>query len=138
MNEADTEAAPLTGKDRYLEFLLNPAGDTMNREEIAKELGVDRKTIWRWEKGVDWAWIKEERRRRYAREIIDLDKALFKAAKKGNIRAIEIGYQRFDGWVPTTGLVSNQTDSEIEAEMQKIIERKRATADALKATNDAG
>lgn len=116
---------PLSGKDRLIELLLNPDNDQKEKQELAAELGVDRKTLWRWEKELDWDWIKAERRRLYAREIVELDKALLKKAKGGDTRAIEIGYQRFDGWVPTQGVNVNRElpDSEIEAEMRRIQEK---------------
>ena len=118
---------PLNVKDRLIELLLNPDNDHKQKQQIADELGVDRKTLWRWEKELDWEWIKAERRRLYSREIIELDKALLKKAKSGDVRAIEIGYQRFDGWVPTQGFNVNKDtpDSEIEAEMRKIQEKLR-------------
>ncbi len=118
-------------KDRLIELLLNPDNDHKGKADLAAELGVDRKTMWRHEKEIDWEWLKAERRRLYSREIIELDKALLKKAKGGDVRAIEIGYQRFDGWVPTQGVHMNRdaTDSDIEAEMRKIMAQQQENTD---------
>lgn len=113
--------------DRYVEILVDPGYIGKTRQEIAEEIGVDKVTLWRWDKKVDHEWVKNERRRRYGQVTNSIDNALIKAAKEGNIRAIEVYYQRFDGYVPLSGSVNldAKPDDELTTRAQEIIEQLR-------------
>lgn len=108
--------------DRYVDILCDPDQADRNHVDVAQELGVSRSTLWLWRKKLDWEWVKTERRRRYASKIIDVDDAMFKAAKRGDVQAAKVLYERFDNWVPTTGTVdlSKKTDSDLFEIAEKI------------------
>jgi hypothetical protein len=46
--------------------------------------------------------VLEARRKRYARDIVEVDAGLLKQAKKGNAKSAKLVYQKFEGWAPKT------------------------------------
>ncbi len=105
----------------YVNRLIAGDFDGKTKQEIADILDIDRRTLWDWNKKVDWASITTEKRKLYAQDILDIDQAAIREAKKGNVAAIEFCHRRFDGWNPTTAQISlNAPDDELKAEAAKI------------------
>lgn len=123
--------------ERYLEILIDPQYISWTQEAKAKELGVAAVTLWRWDKEVDWDKIKEQRRAKFAQHTTKIDDALVQKAKKGDLRAIEVYYQRFDGWVPRSEVkeVHDIDESLIDEELKALMASKQDVAAALNQTN---
>jgi hypothetical protein len=110
-------------KEDYLAMLLEPEHFDLDKRGMAKLIGVDVRTLYRWDKDLDWNWIKDERRKLYASRISAIDFAMIKKAKKGDTRAAELMYKRFDEWVDTTKVIDakeNLQDDELK-DMAKAI-----------------
>jgi len=103
----------------YMQILVDPAYNSYKKAEIAEMVGVDQATIWRWNKAIDWEEVKAERRKKYGQITLEVDNALITKAKKGDIRAIEVYFQRFDSWVPTSATLQNRLDDKTDAELIK-------------------
>lgn len=86
----------------YVNRLIAGDFDGKTKQEIADTLDVDRKTLYLWNKKVDWAYVTAEKRKLYAQDVLEIDQAMLREGKKGNTAAAELAYRRFDGWVPTT------------------------------------
>lgn len=95
--------------------------DDMGKGEIAKALDVDPKTLWAWERKMDWPMIMAEKRKLYSREILAIDRSMIRESKKGSVAASELCYRRFDGYIPEskTNLVA-ATDADLMAELEKV------------------
>ena len=53
-------------------------------------------------KNKEWAkTILSKRREGYADQMRTIDEALIQAASRGDVKAAELLYRRFDGWCPT-------------------------------------
>lgn len=121
----------------YVEIVSDPAYMEKTKTEIAGELGVTLQTLWRWDKKVDWGVALERRRKRYALITHQIDDALVKRAGKGDVRAIEIFYQRFDGWVPrsATEQLHSVDEKDVDDELKRLMERKGSLTATLKESN---
>jgi transposase len=107
----------------YVDGMVSGIYDNKTQEQIAKILKVDRKTIYAWKQKADWKAITDARRKLYAHEILKIDKAMLKEANRGDVPAAKLAYERFDGWVPMTGLkLSDATTDELLARAKKIKE----------------
>lgn len=101
-------------KQEYVELLLHPGWMSEPKVKLAAALGVSRKTLDRYDKELDWEWIREERRKRYAGEIVQIDASLLRKAKSGDVPAVKLAYERFDGYVPAQALtLQDKTDAEL-------------------------
>ncbi len=105
MSEEEKSLPNLT-LEAYIEGLISGEFDNKTRDQVAQQVGVTRQTLWAWDKKLNWDEVKEERRKRYSRHTVEIDAALAKKAKAGDVRAAEIYYQRFDGWIPARGSVN--------------------------------
>lgn len=124
-----------TAIDRYVEILTDPAYIGMTRKSIADELGVCVETLWRWDQSekIDWSAIKMRRRQRYDKVTPAIDDALIKRAKSGDVRAIELYFERFDGYIRTSKQIQNHEldESLIDDELKRLAERRTAAANAI-------
>lgn len=93
-----------------------------HKEELKERLGICPKTLDRYLKFLDWGRILDERRKRFAPKIAQVDDAMFKAACRGDKGAAELCYQRFDGYIPTSKILGleKRTDDEL-VDMAKAI-----------------
>jgi uncharacterized protein YjcR len=125
--------------ESYQLMLLEGLEEMMTQQAIANELGVNVKTIQNWNKKIDWEAIKAKRREKYSKRTIEVDEAMFRAAKKGDVNAAKVWYERFDGWTPTTGTKNmDAKDSELLDEAKKIREElERQTGSNLPGTSPA-
>ena len=96
-------------REDYLQILLEPQHFDLDKKAIAKLLGCTVPTLYKWDKKIDLDWIKDERRRKYAWKISLVDLAMFKKAVKGDTRAAELVYKRFDGWIDATKVIDERT-----------------------------
>lgn len=106
-------------------MLEHPKYEDMNGAELAKELGISIQGFYRLAKKVDWPAVLERRRARFSRHTLDVDTALIKKAKEGEIQHIRTYYERFDGWVPTSAVkkIADASDSELLEHARKIREQ---------------
>lgn len=101
-------------KQEYVELLLHPGWMAEPKKNLAAALGVSRKTLDRYDKELDWDWIREERRKRYASEIVQIDASLLRKAKTGDVPAVKLAYERFDGYVPAQAVtLQDKSDAEL-------------------------
>ena len=91
-------------KTKLLEYLSNPDNDFPTREVMSIDvLGFkQRQQIHKVFSPEELQAIEQEalenRRRKYASQIAQVDSALMERAKKGDPQAIKLVYQRFEGW----------------------------------------
>lgn len=118
----DSPETPYTARvANYVSRLIAGDFDGKTKLEISDILDVDRKTLWLWNKTLDWAYITAEKRKMYAHEILEIDLSMIREGKKGNVPAAELAYRRFDGYVPASALINlNTPDDELKAEAAKI------------------
>lgn len=124
----------------YVQFLLETDGEGKTQAQIAKDFGVSERTIYAWKKKVDWDWVKEQRRKKYAPKILEVDAAMFKAAVAGDVSAAKVLYERFDGWVPTTAqkTIHDLDEGLIDDELKRLMQLRIDTANVIAATVDDG
>lgn len=100
----------------------------MSKGAQAKDLGVGIGTIYKWHEGQTKAWWDNRAssmRSMYAQHMPEIDSAVLKKAKTGDINAAELAYKRFEGWSPKqtneninrNGDLEGKTDEEILLEM---------------------
>mgnify|MGYP001558271239 CR=1 FL=1 len=119
---ADYPEKPETARTvNYTNRLIAGDFDGKTKQEIADILDIDRRTLYDWNKRVDWAYITTEKRKLYAQDILDIDQAMLREGKKGDTAAAELAYKRFDGWVPTTAQITiGSSDDDLKAEAARI------------------
>jgi len=88
--------------DLYIAFKANPGNDKKDDAFFCSDTGVSLSELRR-EKKHHRNWAKSAlnlRREHYAEKMVEIDKALFIAAKNGDTKAADLLYRRFDGWNP--------------------------------------
>lgn len=88
--------------DKYIAFKANPGNDKKDDAFFCSESGVSLSELKK-EKRAYKDWGKSAlnlRREFYAEKMVEIDKALFTAAKNGDTKAADLLYRRFDGWNP--------------------------------------
>ncbi len=102
---------------RYLELVHEPEFNELTRPEQEKLIGVDRQTLWRWSKQVDWDRVRETMKSRYAQEAPKIFGSIVKKATKGDGKAQELYLQYFLGWSLKQNLeISRGADKELTQE----------------------
>lgn len=103
-------------------MLVDPEYWKLTVAESATLLEVDPCTVWRWRKKIDWTKILDARRNKYSQITPEIDDALVKKAKTGDTKAIDLYFQRFDGWVPThkTIAIEEAKDDELKQRAAQI------------------
>jgi len=90
--------AELRDRLQDLEFVRLPV------DEKAKILGVSRnccdKYLKELEQTGEYEEILKNARKKYAREFLEVDAAMFQQAKGGNVEAAKTVYQKYEGWSP--------------------------------------
>lgn len=107
----------------YKDLLLDPGWLTESRESMARALGLSSKTLTRYDNEIDWDWVRDERRKRFAASMLNVDSALLKKAESGHVPAIELAYKRFDGYVPKEALEVGAKKDEDLIDAAKAIQR---------------
>ena len=90
-------------KEKILSYLSDPDNEFPTREFLAKKVcGIHRRTLYRAFTPDELRDIEKEalelRRTKYAAELSAADMALIKEAKTGDVSAIKLMYQKFEGW----------------------------------------
>ena len=88
--------------DQYIAFKANPGNDKKDDAFFCSESGVSLSELKK-EKKLYKMWGKSAlnlRREHYAEKMVEIDRALFMAAKNGDTKAADLLYRRFDGWNP--------------------------------------
>lgn len=98
----------------YKKLLVLDGWERETRANFAKALGVTERTLYLWDREIDWAWVRDTRRERFARLITQIDSALFNKAVSEDVPAIKLAYERFDGYVPAQSIDLNaKSDKEL-------------------------
>lgn len=100
MESENSGTCPNLRFDDYVSRQIDREFEGKQKQDIADILGISTEALRLWNKRVDWEMVKAERRKRFAPDISEIDQAVMRSAKKGDVRAAELAYQRFDGWVP--------------------------------------
>lgn len=89
-------------RDTYVQYRTNPDNDDKSDSYFCSAYGYSldelRRTIAS-DKSLRKS-ILSARRDMYAEHMAEVDAALFKAAKRGDTKAADLLYRRFDGWNP--------------------------------------
>lgn len=88
--------------DQYIAFKANPGNDLKDDSFFCSDTGVSLLDLKR-EKRAHRSWAQSAlnlRREHYAEKMVEIDKALFIAAKNGDTKAADLLYRRFDNWNP--------------------------------------
>lgn len=125
----------------FIEMLIDGEDEHKTLKQIAEEVGVSDRTLLTWKKKkVDWEYVKTERRKKYASDMLDIDRAMVKEAKKGDVAAAKLAYERFDGWIPASQSFQSVThdidESIIDDELKALMGKKQDTFNALANTVD--
>lgn len=109
-------------KTRFIEAVISLEWESIDREKQAKMFGVSRQTILNWEKKLDWEWVRAERQKRFARELASIDSALLAKAKDGSLGHIQLAYEKYDGFIPTTAQVNvnDKADDELKSRADEL------------------
>ena len=109
----------------YQDLLCDPEWLGSTQIKMAEFIGVNDVTISRWKQDIDWDEVNDRRRQKYGSINRDIDNALIKKARSGDMKAIEMYLQIFQGWIPASKRVNvneAQTDDELKAEAKRIKE----------------
>jgi AcrR family transcriptional regulator len=75
--------------------LLTDPETRMTNAEIAKEVGISERTLYRWREKEDYAELLETLSDRIMKTFIsEVDKAVMKSVKSGSVKAMELAYKR--------------------------------------------
>ena len=93
-----------------------------SKQEIADELGVAKVTLYEWDKRLDWKEANIKRRALLGAVMHKIDAAMLRKAEKGDTKAAELFYTRFDGYIPVTGSVdlTKKDDDELKKRADEI------------------
>ena len=88
--------------DDYIEFKANPDNDKKDDSLFCSTKSISLDTLQNTKREhPKWAKAALERRRsHYAERMVEIDRALFLAAKSGDTKAADLLYRRFDNWNP--------------------------------------
>ena len=106
MSEVVPNFSPSLPCRAYVCGIISGDFDDKTQEEVASILGVTTRSLRNWNRKIDWGYIRDERRERYARMMVAVDAAMLKAAAKGDVAAAKLVYERFDGWIPMQGILA--------------------------------
>lgn len=118
--------------DAYILFRANPDNDDREDSYFVTLHNFTLPQI-REAKKANPSWAKaalDARRTTYAAHMLKIDKALFQAAEKGDVRAARLLYQRFDGWDPDAEVQNNNFNTfadMVRMLIKKIPENKKIT-----------
>jgi AcrR family transcriptional regulator len=111
--------------------LLTDPETRMTNAEIAKEVGISERTLYRWREKEDYAELLETLSDRIMKTFIsEVDKAVMKSVKSGSVKAMELAYKRSGKLVDkrevtsdvdvTVNGVGDKTNEELMAELAEM------------------
>lgn len=104
-------------KIKYMELVYDPDFNEMTRVEQEKVIGVDRQTLWRWSKEVDWEAVREETKKLFSQDAPRVFHSIVKKAIKGEAKSQELFLSYFLNWSPKQSLeLSRGLDKELTPE----------------------
>lgn len=75
--------------------LLTDPDNRMTYGQIAEEVGVSERTLYRWREKEEFAQLLEELSDRIMKTFVsEVDKAVMKSVKNGSVKAMELAYKR--------------------------------------------
>ncbi len=89
-------------RERYIQYRTHPDNDKHSLSHFCTRFGFslsDVRAVLFGDKHLEKD-ILESRRNKYAARMQKIDDALFDSAEKGDTRAADLLYRRFDGWDP--------------------------------------
>jgi AcrR family transcriptional regulator len=103
----------------------------MTYGQIAEEVGVSERTLYRWREKEDFVSLVEELSDRIMKTFIsEVDKAVMKSVKNGSVKAMELAYKRSGKLVDkkevtsdvdvTVNAVGDKTNEELMAELAEM------------------
>jgi len=120
MRSDSQNAITQEGRQRFIELLMFPEFHVMSGVERAEALGVSEQTIGRWWRQVPDDYMDEAlktARARHARQSFEVDSALMRECKGGNVKAMDLYYRRIEGWVPKQDMeLSRGRDKELDSQ----------------------
>lgn len=112
--EKDFDAAPKTERKPrpygseigmahalFMELLKDPDFWCLTNERQAEELKISIPTLRAWKRKItkdEWARFRDQARQAFPKHAIEIDAALIAKAKKGDVKAIELFYQKYENW----------------------------------------
>lgn len=117
--EGGTEVVKRGSKADYVARLEDSEFFRLSQARQAKEMGVSVETIKNWRGSIDWKGNAAKYRERYWYFGPQVDMAVIRKAMKGDLRAAELYYQRFEGWMPRAGVEfsAGKMDGKTNAEL---------------------
>jgi len=103
---------------KWRERIFDPEFRSRSYGEQGSELGVSAQTISNWRNEINdkrWAEILEMSRQQIAKQGFDIDAALYKKAKEGDVPAIKLWKESMEGWSPKQINENLNRNSEIES-----------------------
>ncbi len=94
-------------RQAIVEHLASPDNDfCTNRSQLAECIGISRQRLYELFSAAELAEIEAEaldvRRKKYTGILAKVDTALLDKASSGDVQAIKLCYQRFEGWTEKT------------------------------------
>lgn len=123
-------------KLKYFELVKEPEFNEMIRTEQEKVIGVDRQTLWRWSKEVNWDKVREDTRKRYSQEAPKVFGSIVKRALKGDGKAQELYLEYFLGWSPKQIRENINSSSELRELSDEELKNRRKMAVLTELSDD--
>lgn len=97
----------LEEREHFAEIMSDPDRLGLSVDKIAEMFSMSVSTIYNRLRDQEISkMVKNKRAERIKIELPEIDRALIQKAKSGDIRAIELVFQRWDGYIPKHGEVS--------------------------------
>jgi len=123
--------------DKYIAFKANPGNDKKDDTFFCSDAGVSLTELKKAKREYK-TWAKSAlnlRREHYAEKMVEIDRALFIAAKNGDTKAAELLYRRFDNWSPKN---QEQNINNFYNFADLVSSLKKSPKQIIRRTNDFG
>jgi len=93
-------------------------------KDQARELGVSEGCVFRWKQAMtisEWEEVRDHFREGYAKFAPMVDFALIRKATQGEMKAVELFYQRMENWNPKTGMDISVTRKYGEMDQRELM-----------------
>ena len=108
--EVKKEFTPKLSQIRFASLYLD-LGQYLTREEIAKEIGVVRKTTWNWFQNPDFVkWLNTQKDRLLETALIDIYKTAIRKAKSGHYNFTKLLLEMAGAYQPGLKLDTGETE----------------------------